>query len=94
MDPCIVPCARDTPPAVRVLYFAAARVAAGCAAEQVMARPGLTAGQLLEEAAERHPRLRPLLPALRLAVNHEFAHAGQPIEPGDEVALLPPVQGG
>jgi molybdopterin converting factor subunit 1 len=30
----------------------------------------------------------------RVAVNRKFASADQPIHPGDEVALIPPVAGG
>jgi len=31
---------------------------------------------------------------LRIAVNQEFASAEQPLQPGDELAFLPPVSGG
>ena len=31
---------------------------------------------------------------LRIAVNLEFADAKQPLQPGDELAFLPPVSGG
>ena len=30
----------------------------------------------------------------RLAVNHEFAEADTRLDPGDELALIPPVSGG
>ena len=31
---------------------------------------------------------------LRIAVNLEFADAQQPLQPGDELAFLPPISGG
>jgi molybdopterin converting factor small subunit len=34
------------------------------------------------------------LSALRVAVNQEYALPGDPVGPGDEVALFPPVTGG
>ncbi len=40
------------------------------------------------------PMLAPLLPIVRVAVNHAFAEEGDPIRAGDEVALIPPVAGG
>lgn len=32
--------------------------------------------------------------ACRLAVNHAFVQGEQPLAPGDELALIPPVSGG
>ncbi len=36
----------------------------------------------------------PLPPGLRVAVNQAFAPADTPLQPGDEVAFLPPISGG
>jgi molybdopterin synthase sulfur carrier subunit len=35
-----------------------------------------------------------LPPGLRVAVNQAFAPADTPLQPGDEVAFLPPISGG
>lgn len=46
---------------------------------------------------ERHVRALPggeRLPRVRIAVNHSFAEAEQPVRAGDEVAVIPPVAGG
>jgi molybdopterin converting factor small subunit len=32
--------------------------------------------------------------AVRVAVNQEYARPGDPVRPGDEIALFPPVTGG
>jgi len=44
--------------------------------------------------AKRHPKLAPLLKAVRWAVNFDFVDLSQVLEDGDEVGLLPPVAGG
>ena len=41
-----------------------------------------------------YPPLAPLLPIVRVAVNHAFASDRDRIREGDEVALIPPVAGG
>ena len=79
---------------VTILYFAQAREHAGCARETLE----LPAGSRVEEArvaiARAHPGLEPLWPHLALAVNGALARDGMAIEPGAELALLPPVSGG
>ena len=43
---------------------------------------------------ERGPVIADLLPRCAVAVNHEYATDDQPLHPGDEVAIIPPVSGG
>jgi molybdopterin converting factor small subunit len=43
---------------------------------------------------ERFPALRENRYSIRLARNHQFLLPGEKLQPGDEVALLPPVSGG
>jgi molybdopterin synthase catalytic subunit len=53
-----------------------------------------TVKTLLDAVVTRAPRLAPLLPAVRVAVNQTFAGPDQTIGAEDEVALIPPVSGG
>ncbi len=78
---------------VRVLYFAAAREAAGVPREDL---PGglPTVGALRAELAARHPELGRLLSRCRIAVDEEIAGDGSPVRDGAEVAVIPPVAGG
>ena len=57
-------------------------------------RPG--AGQVTPRSLWRQLQLGAVdLPAgLRVAVNHPFASSDQPLQPGDELAFLPPISGG
>jgi molybdopterin converting factor subunit 1 len=78
---------------VRVLYFAAAREAAGVAREELAEAPP-TVAALREALLARHPGLARLLPRCRLAVDEEFAGDDTPLPDGAEVAVVPPVAGG
>jgi molybdopterin converting factor subunit 1 len=79
---------------VRVRLFARARDLAGvdCVAAELPA--GATVMTLRRELAEVVPALIGLLERCAIAVNGEFAGEAQPLPPGAEVALLPPVSGG
>lgn len=78
---------------VTVLYFAAARDAAGVAREVLEAWPA-TVGALRRHLAEARPGLARVLPRCRLAVDQEFSGDEAPVRDGAEVAVVPPVAGG
>lgn len=78
---------------VTVLYFAAAREAAGVAREALDPWPA-TVGALRRHLAEARPGLARVLPRCRLAVDQEFAGDEVPVRDGAEVAVVPPVAGG
>jgi molybdopterin converting factor subunit 1 len=79
---------------IEVLYFAAARDAAGRPAEPVDVPDGETLAGLRGVLATRHPGLARTLRASRFAVGEAFAAEDRRLEPGDVVAVLPPVSGG
>jgi len=53
-----------------------------------------TVGALLARLAWDTLTLAPSLQTVIVAVNHEFAFADQPLQPGDDIAIFPPVSGG
>ncbi|WP_296975365.1 molybdenum cofactor biosynthesis protein MoaE [Thermobacillus sp. ZCTH02-B1] len=57
-------------------------------------RDGMTAGRLKALLAERHPAHGGLILASFVARNEAYAADHEPVEPGDDLALLPPVSGG
>ncbi len=81
---------------VRVLFFAAARDAAGCEAAELRWEGGevLAAGEFWKKLAGQFPRLAPFQATVRLARNLEYLAGDETITSGDEVALIPPVSGG
>lgn len=78
---------------VHVLYFAAARDAAGTAEETLREVPP-TVADLRHALARAHPPLARVLARCRIAVDEEFADDATPLRDGCEVAVVPPVSGG
>lgn len=80
---------------VTLLFFAAARDAAGCSALAVDLPPSVTQVRgLLLWLGQRYPSLEPYLPCLRIAQNERFVDESCPIHDGDTLAVIPPVAGG
>jgi molybdopterin converting factor small subunit len=72
--------------------FAAAREAAGTGRDEV---PGTTVGEVLDAARQRYgTRFSEVLDGSRVWLNGDPAEPGDHVDPGDEVAVLPPVSGG
>jgi molybdopterin synthase catalytic subunit len=79
---------------VRVLFFGAAREAAGVGEAEVDLPAPLIAGDALAQLVARFPALAKFGRSLLLAVNEEYPDAAQTIRAGDELAVFPPVSGG
>jgi molybdopterin converting factor subunit 1 len=79
---------------VRIRYFATLRDRAGLKEEELDLEAGSTVSGLMETVQGRHPAIAESLPTVIIAVNREYAADDQVLEPGDEIALFPPVSGG
>jgi len=79
---------------LNVLLFAGLAERAGQREVRLELDGSITVRQLLEMLGARHPQLAALLDSCFVAVNQEFATPDQQVQPGDEVAVLPPVSGG
>ena len=79
---------------IRTRFFASARDAVGQRELELDIPDGLTAGDLLQLLISDYPRLAGHASTLRLAVNEAYADPTERLNPGDEVALIPPVSGG
>ena len=78
-----------------VLFFAGAREAAGTSKETMDLPAGATVAELAEALVGRFgERLGAVMPTCAVWVNGEPAPPGTALQPGDEVAVLPPVSGG
>lgn len=83
---------------VTVRYFAVVRERVGRESETVSMeelsgeRP--TVDRLWAILVDRHPALEGLRGHLRIARNREFVDGEVGLEPGDEIAVIPPVSGG
>lgn len=85
---------------IRVRYWAAARSAAGVAAEDVVVAGPVTLAELREEVIGRHPdgRLPDVIKVCSVLVGERPVSSGDPaavvVRPGDTVEFLPPFAGG
>lgn len=80
------------PASVTLLFFAAARQAAGVAKETAT---GATLAEVMDGARRRHGEaFAAVLEGCRVWVNGEPSGEDTPLHDGDEVAVLPPVSGG
>jgi MoaE-MoaD fusion protein len=79
---------------VFLLFFASFRDQAKASRAELEIPDGSTVAGLKVAVAEQYPGLRALLPNALVAVNQQYAFDGDPVRPGAEVALFPPVSGG
>ncbi|KAG0042660.1 hypothetical protein BGZ83_000204 [Gryganskiella cystojenkinii] len=80
-----------------VLYFASAKDAAKTESERLDWSSGIDATKLTKFLIDRHPELEPVLKTCMFAVNMEYMDQDSvawTVQPGDEVAVIPPVSGG
>ncbi|NXK82448.1 MOC2A synthase, partial [Amazona guildingii] len=82
---------------VTVLYFARSAELAGLRSETLSVPQQITALQLWEEIIKVHPRLAVIQDQVVFAVRQEYVLLGDQLlvlQPGDEVAIIPPISGG
>ncbi|MDQ4106043.1 MAG: molybdopterin converting factor subunit 1 [Actinomycetota bacterium] len=78
---------------IKVRLFGAAADRAGTREAEVESE-ATTLDGLWPLLTEMYPDLQPMRDNLAFAVNEEYVRGDAPVEPGDEVAVLPPVSGG
>ena len=84
-------CAVNT---IRILLFAAAADAIGSTTLDLEMDSGGSVAELLDRLALAHPAAESLLRKSAAAVNEKYARPTTRIQPGDTVAIIPPVSGG
>lgn len=81
-------------PDVQVLVFGELRDIIGASQVSVSMPPASRIVDLLVVLETRFPRLSTHRERMACAVNAKWSDAATTLQPGDEVALLPPVSGG
>jgi len=79
---------------VKVLFFAQSREAAGCDHAEVKADAPLPQADFWHALVELYPALAVHRKTARLARNEAYLLEDELIQPGDEIAIIPPVSGG
>jgi molybdopterin synthase catalytic subunit len=78
----------------KVLFFGKLKEISGSAEQSVELRSGATIADLFDRFAIETPALGPYRSSVVASRNQEFAPWTTVLEPGDEIAFLPPVSGG
>jgi len=79
---------------VRVQFYAQLRDLLGMRQLDVDIAEGATAGDLLEQIYAQQPKLRPHDKSILVGAGVEFVHRNYRLKPGEEISIMPPVQGG
>ena len=79
---------------VRVLFYAQLRDVARIQAVDVDLAEGAAVSDLLQELYQRFPPLRAHDKSILVGAGVEFVDRNYKLQPGDEIAIMPPVQGG
>jgi molybdopterin converting factor subunit 1 len=79
---------------VRVLFFGAARDAAGQAEITLSLSHHTNVASAFDQVLDAFPDLRRFGRSLLFAVNEEYARPEREVRAGDELAVFPPVSGG
>ena len=79
---------------VKVLFFGAAADRAGARQIEVPLSDQAKLAEIWPVLTDMYPDLAPMRDTLAFAVNGEYARMDERVDPGDEVAVLPPVSGG
>lgn len=79
---------------VHVLFFGMLKEVAGRASDTIDLAEGASVADVLKHYESEIPRLKESLSSLAVAVNQQYAGPDTKLNPGDEIALLPPVSGG
>ena len=79
---------------IKVRLFALLKEKAGCEEIRVRWFEGFRGRDVFSYLAENYEGLVSLLPQSLLAINGSFAYPDAVLQPGDELAILPPVSGG
>ncbi|PYL06341.1 MAG: thiamine S protein [Verrucomicrobia bacterium] len=79
---------------IRVQFYSQLRDLAGCQTLDVDLDQGATVADLLEQLYREMPPLRAHGQTILIGAGVEFVERDYVIKPGDEISIMPPVQGG
>lgn len=79
---------------VRVQFFSRLRDLTGTASTELELGEGSTVSDLLDIVYSKTPALRDWDKSILVAAGVDFVERDYPFKPGDEISIMPPVQGG
>ena len=93
-DICKVACGATKPMNVRVQFYAQLRELMGIQELDLELPQGATIRELLKKIYAQKPGLRAHDKSILIGVGLEFVDRNYKLNPGEEIAIMPPVQGG
>jgi molybdopterin converting factor subunit 1 len=78
----------------QILFFSTLKDCVGTAEMTWPLEAPMSVGELYSHLTEKFPPLAKWRPSLLMAVNQAYVSVDALVSPGDEVAFMPPVQGG
>ena len=79
---------------VRAQFYAQLRDLVGNSEMDVDLAEGATVGDLLGQIYVQRPKLRPHDKSILIGAGVEFVDRNYKLKPGEEISIMPPVQGG
>jgi len=79
---------------VRVQFYAQLRDLIGMRELDVVVAEGSSIRDLLEQIYAQQPKLRPHDKSILIGAGVEFVDRNYQLSPGEEISIMPPVQGG
>ncbi len=79
---------------VRVHFYAQLSDLAGMREQDFDLPEGATVRDLLDQIYAKQPALRPHDKSILIGAGVEFVDRGHKLKPGEEISIMPPVQGG
>jgi molybdopterin converting factor small subunit len=79
---------------VRLLFFSHLRDVVGAAQLEQEIADDATVSSLLEDLYHRYPKLRHWDESILVGAGVEFVERDYVLQPNEEIAIMPPVQGG
>ncbi len=79
---------------LRILAFGPVRAQLGADRLDIVCEDSVSQDELWSLLLELHPGLKPFRATIRLAREGEFLPPDARLQPGEEIALIPPVSGG
>ena len=79
---------------VRAQFYAQLRDLVGTREMDVDLAEAATVGDLLDQIYAQQPRLRPYDKSILIGAGVEFVDRNYRLKSGDEISIMPPVQGG
>ncbi len=79
---------------MKILFFAQAQLAAGCGEGELAVDRALSIPEFWQQLRKVFPDIGPFEKTARLARGEAYLAPGAMLQPGDEIAVIPPVSGG